>query len=579
MTKKAVLYARVSSDDRHRLNDNLEGQLEMCREYALKCGYEIVTELAEDDRGAKGASLNLEKLIQAREMAHRGEYDVLVVREIDRFARRLVKQLVVEKELRDAGVEVDYVLGDYPDTPEGNLNKQLKAVIAEYEAASISTRTRRARLRIVREGNVMVHGQPPYGYRVTKKDGKRTLEICESEAKIIRMIYELYTGAAPLSIAKITRRLTQDGIPTPSQSMRTKSNHLRAKHWNTYAVYKFLSNETYAGMWRYGKARHIDGHTIRAPKEQLIKVAVPAIVSREIWELAQRRLATNKANAQHRTKYKYLLQRRVTCGCCARKMGNRGVKRKHSVSRYYYCLLPGRSERGGNTVCTMTQVFRVDQVDAVTWEWIKASLSDPDQLVRALEEYTEAKDHENGPTRGRLDTIDSLIEENNRSLEKVLDLYISGEFTKEMLLGRKTELETILADLCSERAKLAASIEVRTLSEAQIQTIYQLSEAVRDGAAWADESFERRREMIELLNVQATLAVEDGEKVVYLSCEVLGKEDVVSLVTMTSRSEWPARRLEQHRSPSLRANEATHRHSPCRVWPGPASPGDPGTVL
>jgi DNA invertase Pin-like site-specific DNA recombinase len=53
--------------------------------------------------------------------------DIVVTREIDRLSRTLVKQLVVESRLRELGVVIEYVLGDYPDTPEGQLNKLIRA--------------------------------------------------------------------------------------------------------------------------------------------------------------------------------------------------------------------------------------------------------------------------------------------------------------------------------------------------------------------------------------------------------------------------------------------------------------------
>ena len=87
MAKRAVLYARVSGDDRGKDGRNLKSQLDMCREYALAKGYTIIAELAEDDRGARGASFDLEQLSRALDMARAGEFDVLVVRELDRFAR------------------------------------------------------------------------------------------------------------------------------------------------------------------------------------------------------------------------------------------------------------------------------------------------------------------------------------------------------------------------------------------------------------------------------------------------------------------------------------------------------------
>ena len=119
VAKRVILYARVSSDDRGRDGRNLAGQLEMAREYAQKKGYVVVAELAEDDRGASGASFELPQLGKVLEMAETGEFDILVPREIDRLSRNLAKQLIVEEELTRRGVVVDYVLGDYPDTPKG----------------------------------------------------------------------------------------------------------------------------------------------------------------------------------------------------------------------------------------------------------------------------------------------------------------------------------------------------------------------------------------------------------------------------------------------------------------------------
>jgi site-specific DNA recombinase len=142
MSKRAVLYARVSGDDRHREGRNLAGQIEK--------GYRIVAELAEDDRGASGADWNLPKLNEALEMARAGELDVLVVRELDRFARGLAKQLVIEGEFKRHGVEVEYILAEYDNTPEGKLNKHIRAVIAEFEREKINQRMIRGRRRKVK---------------------------------------------------------------------------------------------------------------------------------------------------------------------------------------------------------------------------------------------------------------------------------------------------------------------------------------------------------------------------------------------------------------------------------------------
>ena len=110
MTKRAVLYARVSSDDRGTDGRNIAGQLDMCREYAQERGYQIVAELHEDDQGASGAILELPQLNQVRDLARAKAFDVLVVRELDRLSRSLPKQLLLEGQFKHQGIKIDYVL-------------------------------------------------------------------------------------------------------------------------------------------------------------------------------------------------------------------------------------------------------------------------------------------------------------------------------------------------------------------------------------------------------------------------------------------------------------------------------------
>jgi site-specific DNA recombinase len=203
MTKRAVTYARVSSDDRSKGGLNLSGQLETCRAFALKKGYSIVAELAEDDRGVSGALLESPALSQALEMAAKREFDVLIVREIDRFARSLAKQMIVEQEFHRRGIELEFVLESYDNSPEGSFHKNIKAVIAEFERVKINERTRRGRLQKVKSGSVLVHGKPPYGYRLQERGGKSELIPYEPEARVVKMIFDWYVKGdddhAPLS--------------------------------------------------------------------------------------------------------------------------------------------------------------------------------------------------------------------------------------------------------------------------------------------------------------------------------------------------------------------------------------------
>jgi site-specific DNA recombinase len=156
--------------------------MEACRKYAEEQGWAVAAEISDD--GISGATLDRPGLDRIRDMSRAGEIDAILVYELDRLSRKLVHQLIIEEELGQAGVSVFYVLGDYKDTDEGRLMKQIRASIAEYERAKIQERMRRGKRAKVKSGNVMTFGCDPYGYRLSKsQDGKTGLTIVEDEAQ------------------------------------------------------------------------------------------------------------------------------------------------------------------------------------------------------------------------------------------------------------------------------------------------------------------------------------------------------------------------------------------------------------
>lgn len=131
--KRAVLYARVSREGWQTRRRKLMSQLQICRQFAVDRGWRIVAELAEDDERTPGSDTNLPQLRIMMELAAAREFDVLVVSEMDRLSRKLAKQILIEEELGRFGIDIRYVLVDYPETPDGQLAKYIRAVIAEYE--------------------------------------------------------------------------------------------------------------------------------------------------------------------------------------------------------------------------------------------------------------------------------------------------------------------------------------------------------------------------------------------------------------------------------------------------------------
>lgn len=519
MSKRAVLYARVSKDDRRNATSSLDGQLNLCRAYALENGWEIITELTEDDRGACGAEFDLPKLTEALDMAKSHKFDILVTRELDRFSRGLAKQLVVEGQFKRAGVQIEYVLGDYPETPEGQLNKQIRAVIAEYEREKIKERMLSGRRRKVNAGNVMTHGPAPYGYLSVKIDDKVFLEIDEETAVVVRLIFQWYAHDG-ISVNEIVRRLSGQRIPTPTdkKNMRGVKKKKGFGQWSKATIHYILKNETYAGRWHYGKK---SSNTGRNPKSYWIAVEVPAIISGETWQLAVERRQFNKANAKRNLKHDYLVRGFGICGHCGYKMQTHGYKNKSSVRTrhyfYYRCGVRANRTQHSHIECSLPE-FGADDVDAVVWEEVKAFMTKPEKLRKGIRTYQAEREQANAPIKERLSMVDGLITDNQAQLDKLLDLYLSNAFPKDLLLERKSRLESIIDALKVEQASLNGKM-TQTLSDEQIRNLEIFAAEIAEGIEVADKDFDTRRRIIENLGVQVTFAREGEDKVIYVRCE------------------------------------------------------------
>ena len=514
MTKRAILYARVSGDDRAMDGRNLAGQIDMCREYAERQGWKVVAELAEDERGVSGARLDAPQLNRAIDMAAAGQYDVLIVREIDRLARDVGKQYLVEGELKRAGVKIAYVLGEYPDTPEGELQKAIKAAIAGYERTKIAERSTRGRRREAARGSTLVHGRVPFGYDVIHNGDKYQLVVNDKQAEVVRLVFAWYTGDKRIALRRICDLLNEAGIASPLGGA-----------WQHGQVRRMLTSETYVGRWYYGKYNH---STPNDPSNW-IAVNVPAIVDPETWQRAQERRATNLTQAARNTKREYLLRGRAKCGACGWQMRLAVSER----GRYYRC-----SRQWDKTVapCDHRTHYRQDHVDAITWNWVMQLICKPDALMSGWERYQTVIEAETAPIRGQMAIIEEGLSKYNAQLAKLLDLYLSDAIEKSMLLERQESLQTMIASLTARRDELANQLRGRAVTRDEFTTMQSFvgNLATRLDVGNYEGDIERMQQVIDMLDVKASLAFEEGQRVLYLTCRLDSASYVVQPIISTS---------------------------------------------
>jgi site-specific DNA recombinase len=315
-------------------------------------------------------------------------------------------------------------------------------------------------------------------------------------------------------------------VPTWSDTHRHTSAHCNKKRgygeWGGHMILKMLHNETYKGTWYYAQRKGKASKWRHNPREEWIPLEVPALVSEEIWERAQAQAAKNAFKARRNVKYEYLMRRKMTCKICGYSINAASVRTKKKLYKYYRC-----NSQANDLVqkCELPK-FRAEQIDDAIWAWIRGLLMDPQALEAGLEAYRADREKGNAPIRLELITLEKLLREHRRKLDKLLDLYLADELPKEMLLERKTSLENIVSRLEAQRDELQSQLTNRILTDEDIQSILTFAQAISEEVQEKQDNFETRQWMVELFRVTATLSMEHGHKVLEAHC-VLGPEKFV----------------------------------------------------
>src|SRR3712207_6751911 len=151
--KRAILYARVSTDEQARSGYSLAQQLEALRAYCEREGYEILEEVV--DPGQSGASLERPGMDRVRDLVAAGGVSVVLAQDRDRFAREPAYHYLLKQEFEEHGTKIRALNDRGGDSPEGELTDGILDQLAKYERAKTAERSRRGKTRKAKEGKVI----------------------------------------------------------------------------------------------------------------------------------------------------------------------------------------------------------------------------------------------------------------------------------------------------------------------------------------------------------------------------------------------------------------------------------------
>jgi site-specific DNA recombinase len=430
--KLIALYARVSTA-RQEEEKTIETQLVAVRDFAKEKDYTIVKSYV--DEGWSGTILARPQLDQLRIDAKDKIWDAVLIYDPDRLARRYSYQELVIDELNEAGIEVIFVTTPTPKNGEDKLLYGVKGIFAEYERSKIIERFRIGKLRKVREGHILV-SEPPYGYNYIPKEGRRHgyYEINPEEAEIVKMIYS-WVGNKGVTIRGVVRKLQELGIK-PRKSKRGL--------WSTSTLGHLLRNRSYIGEAHYGSTyaviaqnplnkeryrKNRKSSRKTKPEEEWIKISVPAIIDKDIFEKVDARLRQNLIlSGRNNNKNQYLLSRKIRCICGNTRAGQ-GYYNK--PNKFYRCSsniknfpLPRECHEGG---------VNVELADDLVWKRIVDLMTSPALLMEQLEQWINKQNKKESFPEGEIEVIKKKILKKKESEIRFNKAYGDGVFSLEQL--------------------------------------------------------------------------------------------------------------------------------------------------
>ena len=479
---RVAAYCRVSTDKLDQAN-SLESQQRYFNEYIAR---NPLWELAEIyvDEGITGTNTfkreNFNRMVQD---GKDGKFDMIITKEVSRFARNLLDSIAYTRELREYGIRLIF-MNDNIDTdqPDHEFRLAMMASLAQEESRKTSERVKWGQRRRMEQG--VVFGRDMLGYDV--RDGK--LIINEKGAEIVRLIFHKYLDEGK-GCHVIANELREAGIKT-SRFM---------KEWSYTVILRVLKNEKYCGDLVQQKTYTASylSHKKKANNGELDYVVIKdhhePIIPRERFEAAQRELS--RRHNMHYTKNgfanRYAMSGKIICAECGSTFCH-SQKKCSNGTKYENWSCVTKDHKGKRKTLENGEVVGCDNVNIrdadvrlILQHIIRDVMGNREELLNSVlgtvsEVLRVCADKNN------VEYFEKEIAKLEAKKEKLLDMCLSGDIEtsdyKKASDRLSEEHASLLAKLNEEKANSALVADKSQI----IESITEYVNSVAVGEEWDD---------------------------------------------------------------------------------------------
>ena len=469
---RVTYYARVSSESDEQLNSlgnqisYYENLIRRNSAWTFVAGY--------IDEGLSAATTkkrdNFHRMV---EDARAGLFDLVITKEITRFARNTLDSIQFTRELLAAGVGV-FFQNDNINTfdEDSELRLTIMSGIAQDELRKLSSRVKFGHQQAIKN-NVVLGNNRIFGY--TKDHGR--LVIDEEQAAMVRRLFELY-ATGEYSMKQIETLFYQEGY----------RNHNGKKIAHT-TMSNMIANPKYKGYYVGNKVKVIDLFTKKQkflPPEEWVMFKdetgqiVPAIVSEELWDAANAVLKKRSDDVKSRQgicNHANLLTGKLYCTCCGTAYYRRdSVDRQGNKNSKWVCS--GKIKNGADS-CDSFAIYE-EELKPLLLEVFREA--EP-QVEALIEEYVEMYKaiHQGEDLSKRVAALEATIATVQKKKQKLLAFNAMGELSDQDFLAMNKECTRELEAAQKELEELTAQRDSAADFKKQIDTVRKcLREAQRD---------------------------------------------------------------------------------------------------
>jgi site-specific DNA recombinase len=532
--KRAILYARVSTDEQARSGYSLAQQIEALRDYAAREGYEVLEEVS--DPGQSGASLERPGMDRVRDVVAGGGVYVVLAQDRDRFAREPAYLFYLREEFAEHQTTLR-ALNDRGDgSPEGELTTGILDQIARYERLKIVERSRRGKLRKAREGKVIATKRPHYGFRYNaSRDG---YEVDEETMAVVKRIIRM-VGTEGAAIRAVKRAFELEGLSTPEGKRiwgqffireairddayrphsREEIEELVTTGQMSAEVASRLDPEKCYGIWWFNRRRTktyqeaVNGPNgkryrkrvkiTQRPEDEWIAVPVPdSGIPREWIDLAREAIKDNVKFSQNNNRPWELSGGIAHCAECGWSLSTHTTRKPNTKYANFYYRCSRVQVNYAYKVCTNNKHQRADRLEPKVWNYISGVMKNPGELRADLDRMIELERRgtRGDPSKDAELWADKLVEVDRKRV-KYQEAFAADAVTLP-------ELKAYLAQLDETRKTAEHELEALRSREEYVRELEADRDALLDSLeTQAPEALdaltpEQRHQWYKLLNLR-----------------------------------------------------------------------------